>query len=210
MPSGISTGDDYAFSVVVIDVDGLRSQAATITSNSTLYSVIYDGNGHAGGTVPADSLSYRQTKPVIVLDSGTMVRSGYSFNGWNTAADGSGTSFAAGNAFAMQASDITLYAQWIENGTVTVMFVFNPSYGAIAFSSSSVTVERGTMLQLTTLLAGAVNWHLYVDSAIDSTQTASTFRWDTTGAQPGDYIINADAVYQGHACTGSIQVTVFY
>ena len=70
MPSGISTGDDYAFSVVVIDVDGLRSQAATITSNSTLYSVIYDGNGHAGGTVPADSLSYRQTKPVIVLNSG--------------------------------------------------------------------------------------------------------------------------------------------
>lgn len=39
------------------------------------------------------------------------VRKGYSFVGWNTAKDGSGTSYAAGNKLTLSAP-VTLYAQW--------------------------------------------------------------------------------------------------
>lgn len=39
------------------------------------------------------------------------VRKGYSFVGWNTAKDGSGTSYAAGNKFTLSAP-VTLFAQW--------------------------------------------------------------------------------------------------
>ena len=39
------------------------------------------------------------------------VRKGYSFVGWNTAKDGSGTSYAAGNKITLSAP-VTLYAQW--------------------------------------------------------------------------------------------------
>ena len=38
-------------------------------------------------------------------------RAGYVFKGWNTAADGSGTSYASGATFTGNA-DTTLYAQW--------------------------------------------------------------------------------------------------
>lgn len=42
------------------------------------------------------------------------VRDGYSFEGWNTAANGSGTSYAAGDKVELDAP-VTLYAQWKKN-----------------------------------------------------------------------------------------------
>lgn len=43
------------------------------------------------------------------------MRTGYTFSGWNTAANGSGTAYAAGATFAI-AANTTLYAQW----TITI------------------------------------------------------------------------------------------
>jgi uncharacterized repeat protein (TIGR02543 family) len=39
-------------------------------------------------------------------------RSGYDFQGWNTVADGTGTSYAVSDSYTMPASDVTLYAIW--------------------------------------------------------------------------------------------------
>ncbi len=50
-------------------------------------------------------------------------REGYTFIGWNTKADGSGTTVAAGDACAFTTNQ-TLYAQW-EPNTVNVLFVDN-------------------------------------------------------------------------------------
>ena len=47
----------------------------------------------------------------MVADGGGLSRDGYVFAGWNTAADGSGTAYAAGATFTF-AADTTLYAQW--------------------------------------------------------------------------------------------------
>ena len=76
------------------------------------YMVTYDGNGSDGGTVPTDGTVYEEGATVTVAAAGTMTRTGYSFTGWNTAFDGSGTDHAAGSAFAMGTADVTLYAQW--------------------------------------------------------------------------------------------------
>ena len=40
------------------------------------------------------------------------MRKGYSFVGWNTAADGSGTSYEAGAKIEKLEAPVTLYAQW--------------------------------------------------------------------------------------------------
>ena len=45
------------------------------------------------------------------VTAGQPVRKGYSFVGWNTAEDGSGTSYAAGDKVELSAP-VTLYAQW--------------------------------------------------------------------------------------------------
>ncbi|MDK2866279.1 MAG: hypothetical protein PWP38_594, partial [Clostridiales bacterium] len=48
-------------------------------------------------------------------NSGNLVRTGYTFIGWNTQADGLGTNYAADASLTMGSSDITLYAMWAVN-----------------------------------------------------------------------------------------------
>jgi hypothetical protein len=104
-----------------------------ISENTILYAqwttvtrtVIYNGNGNTGGEVPTDSNSpYQSGATVTVLgNTGNLVKTDTifsSFAGWNTAANGSGTSYTAGDTFTMSNTNITLYAHWVwENPTAT-------------------------------------------------------------------------------------------
>ncbi|HYA87693.1 MAG TPA: InlB B-repeat-containing protein [Nitrospirota bacterium] len=75
--------------------------------------VTYNGNGNAGGNVPIDLTNYEQGQTVTVLDNtGNLVKTGASFGGWNTLADGSGTFYIPGQTFTMGAANVTLYAIW--------------------------------------------------------------------------------------------------
>jgi 6-phosphogluconolactonase (cycloisomerase 2 family) len=75
--------------------------------------VTYNGNGNTGGSVPVDPASYQQGQIVTILDNtGSLVKTGDSFGGWNTAAGGSGTAYTAGQTFTMGTANVTLYAQW--------------------------------------------------------------------------------------------------
>lgn len=57
----------------------------------------------------------------VTLPTSEPTRTGYTFLGWNTASDGSGTSYAAGDTYTLPASDgDTLYAQWQPIPTTTV------------------------------------------------------------------------------------------
>jgi 6-phosphogluconolactonase (cycloisomerase 2 family) len=82
-------------------------------SGSGGYSVTYDGNGSTGGSAPIDSNSYATGQTVTVLgNTGNLVYTGYDFVGWQTAADGSGTTYVAGQTFSMGPASITLHALW--------------------------------------------------------------------------------------------------
>ena len=81
-----------------------------------VYQVTYNGNNKTSGTVPTDANYYEAGATVTVkTNSGTLVRSGHTFNGWNTANDGSGEHYAeSGSAtFTMPAENVTLYAEWV-------------------------------------------------------------------------------------------------
>ena len=87
------------------------------------YTVTYDGNGAGSGSAPVDSGNYLAGATVTVLgNTGSLVKTGYTFTGWNTAANGSGTSYIAGNTFTMGSSNVTLYAQWTSLLTYTVTY----------------------------------------------------------------------------------------
>jgi len=77
------------------------------------YTVTYNGNTKTSGNVPVDGSSpYLTGSSVTVLgNSGTLAKTGYTFAGWNTAANGSGTSYAQGDTFTIDAN-IILYARW--------------------------------------------------------------------------------------------------
>lgn len=80
------------------------------------YTVTYNGNDSDGGTVPTDASSpYDRDDIVTVLgNTGTLTKSGYTFSRWNTAANGSGTTYYPADTFQI-VSNITLYAVFIED-----------------------------------------------------------------------------------------------
>ena len=77
------------------------------------YTVKFDANGGSGEMNPQTAESGSE----ITLTASTFTREGYTFSGWNTKSDGSGTAHTDKSTFKLTA-DITLYAQWTEIGKV--------------------------------------------------------------------------------------------
>ena len=50
---------------------------------------------------------------IILSKQGSLVKEGYVFNGWNTAPDGNGTSYAEEDSFTVETSNVIFYAQWL-------------------------------------------------------------------------------------------------
>lgn len=82
------------------------------------YGVTYDGNENTDGSVPVDATPHAFGSSVYIYYQGDIAKSGYKFDGWNTASDGSGTQYGYPAAFNMPAENVTLYAQWSNMGQV--------------------------------------------------------------------------------------------
>ncbi len=116
------------------------------TANPT-YTVTYNGNGNTGGSVPIDSYNYLQEQTVSVRwNEGSLVKTGYSFSGWNTQANGTGTTYTPWQTFTMGAGNVTLYAKW--NATYTVTYDSNGSTGGSAPVDSTAYVQGQTVTVL--------------------------------------------------------------
>jgi uncharacterized repeat protein (TIGR02543 family) len=136
----------------------------------TLYTVTYVGNTNTTGNAPIDASSpYVAGSTVTILgNSGSPVfaKSGYDFDGWNTAADGLGTSYSQGNTFTINANTI-LYAKWSVVSAV-------PAPTALSSVGGNQTAY---ILFTQTGAAGAVTNYEY------STDDGATFRAFTPAQQ---------------------------
>ena len=77
----------------------------------TSYTVTYHGNGSDEGTAPSDPNNYLSTEQVVVLGRASLAKDGWTFVGWNTAADGSGTHYAPAATLNLSAN-LDLHAMW--------------------------------------------------------------------------------------------------
>jgi uncharacterized repeat protein (TIGR02543 family) len=103
------TGDDLLMGSSTVDL------YAMWTSSTPYYNVYYNGNGNTGGSAPTDAYSYASGEYVTVMGKGTLVKTDFSFAGWNTSSSGTGTSYNTGSSLTMGNSDKTLYAMWTDN-----------------------------------------------------------------------------------------------
>lgn len=93
--------------VVVAEEDATYTAQYSATAR-VFYTITFDANGGVGEMAA-------QTFEVGVdtaLNANTFTREGYRFIGWNTAADGSGATYADEGAILELTGDMTLYAQW--------------------------------------------------------------------------------------------------
>ena len=147
------------------------------------YTMIYNGNTSDGGSVPVDGSSpYQSGSTVTVLgNTGSLTKSGgYSFNNWNTAANGGGTAYSAGNTFTIS-SNTTLFAQWaLVGATITAPSTF----------SGAVSTTYGTASTATTVsvsgsgLAGNIT-ATSTNSGLQISSNGSTYGSTATFTQSG-------------------------
>ena len=114
---------------------------------TTTYTVSYDDNTSTGGVAPVDGSSpYLEGSTVTVLENtGSLTKTGYTFAGWNSAANGSGTSYSPTNTFTIN-NDITLFSQWTNLSTYTVSYDGNGNNsGVVPVDSSSPYLAGSTV-----------------------------------------------------------------
>jgi len=161
----------------------------------SLYTVTYVGNTNTSGNAPIDASSpYVAGSTVTILgNSGSPVfaKSGYNFDGWNTAADGLGTSYSQGNTFIINANTI-LYAKW------SVV----PAVPAPTALSSVGGNQAAYILFTQTGTAGAVTNYEY------STDNGATFRAFTPAQQYSPVEITALSSDGTTPLTNGIEYTV--
>jgi uncharacterized repeat protein (TIGR02543 family) len=98
------------------------------------YSITYHANGSTSGAVPATQTKTHDIDLVVAANTGNLAQTGYTFSGWNTKDDGSGTDYTAGSSFSTN-SATTLYAKWIPK-------VYEVSYNANGATSGTVPDDQ--------------------------------------------------------------------
>jgi uncharacterized repeat protein (TIGR02543 family) len=106
------------------------------------YAVTYNANGATSGTAPEAQVKTHGVDLTLRTNTGNLAKTGHSFAGWNTQADGLGTDYAAGALYTANEA-ATLYAKWIapSNHTITVSAI--PSAGGTA-TGSDIYVHGST------------------------------------------------------------------
>jgi uncharacterized repeat protein (TIGR02543 family) len=102
------------------------------------HTITYNSNQADSGTVPTDTSRYIQGESVTAqANSGSLTRAGFTFRGWNTAANGSGTQISPSATFVMPGSNTTLYADWASPTSPS------PTGGTQSSPGTPTTTPRG-------------------------------------------------------------------
>jgi hypothetical protein len=109
--TSVSANSSYFYEVEAVNSFGVGPPSNEASSTvGTFHTVAFNADGGTGTMAP-------ETASVpTALTRNAFTRTGYSFSGWSTAANGSGTTYADGATFAFTASG-TLYAGWKANPT---------------------------------------------------------------------------------------------
>lgn len=187
------TGHSFAGWTIASDGTGtvLNSGSTfSISSNTELYAkwtptsgsnVTFNANGGTG------TMAQQNASSATDLTENIFTRSGYTFTGWNTAADGSGTAYVDEQSYSF-ASDLTLYAQWspINN---TLSFDGNGATGGSMASQTlatdaSITLPANTFTRTgytfagwSTTAGGAVEYANAVAFTMGATNTTLFAKW---------------------------------
>lgn len=118
---------------------GATIPGALITGDFTLYaqwiqqlSITFNANG--AGVTGLPSTITVDYNAATAIPSSAPTRTNFTFKGWNTAANGSGTSYTAGQSIAHLTTNLPLYAQWEAYPVVT----YNANSGTGAPSADTV------------------------------------------------------------------------
>ena len=175
------------------------------------YSVNYSTIGSTSGTAPAAQTKTHGIGLTLATNSGSLVRTGYTFAGWNTAANGSGTAYAVGASYSADAA-VTLYATWTALLDTGFTVITTPVLHTVTISGSP-TLHYGTLASFTSSYNGtAASYAWYMDTYTATPKGSASSLSFTPGVATDTYgshvlmLVVTDA--NGLSYSGSIQISV--
>lgn len=164
-------------------------------SGTTYYGVTYDANGATSGTVPTDSTSYEGGDTVTVKENtGNLTKTGYTFEGWNTADDGTGVSYAAGTGTFTITANTTLYAEW-DVDTLSSLSI-----------TGSMTKTQYKVNEAWNPAGFTVTANYQSGATVDVTNDAGlSWSYSTTTASTSTTTVTCTATFGGKSATSSAQ-----
>ena len=93
--------------------------------------------------MPSDPYHYEPNESVTVTgNTSSLVKDVYTFDGWNTQADGSATDRAVDSTFDMGSDNVILYAKWSTTiDTAAIPGVTAPETGATPVTTITATAQ---------------------------------------------------------------------
>lgn len=128
--------------LLVMPASGITGNIVVTISASekNKFTVSYNKNGATSGSAPSTQTNLNKNSSVTVRsNTGSLTKTGYTFSGWTTRSDGSGTTYAAGSGSFTITSDVVLYAKWnINQYNVAVAEADNVTITATPASESAI------------------------------------------------------------------------
>jgi uncharacterized repeat protein (TIGR02543 family) len=113
----------YQVSIQAIGTGAFTSSAESgkvSVTTRTGHTISYNANDATSGSVPSNQTKVQGANLTLASNTGTLARTGFTFSGWNTLANGLGTDYLAGATYSLDESD-ELFAKWTAN-TYTVSY----------------------------------------------------------------------------------------
>lgn len=166
----------------------------------TVYFINYNSNNADSGSPTLSSQSVITGSSVILSDEGTMIKNGYTFDGWSTSPTGT-NSISAGSTYTPN-SNTTFYAVWTQDAgyTYTVEYDVNGADGGSP-STYTQTVNVGDSLILANPQSMYKNGYTFMGWSINSTTGTPLLEATDDYTPPSD--ITLYAVWQGGTNGGS-------
>ena len=171
--------------------------------NPNSYTVVFNGNSEDASSMASQEFKYDEPN---ALNQNTIVRTGYTFTGWNTEADGTGTSYAdkevVSNLTSTDEGRFILYAQWQPN-TASINVTL-PTYIDISGLSNPTKNDNNVVFTA----SGYESYAWYVNGKKQTNATSGQFIFDTTSVPGGIYTIMLVVTNSSGSYSAEWQVTV--
>ena len=172
--SGYTTSDEIKFTFSM----PYQNVTFTATAKKITYIVSFDGNGHTSGNTI--DITVNDTTGSN-LTKNEFIKIGYSFIGWNTEPDGSGTSYSDQELVSgltnVSNSTVTLYAQWSPNtDTIYTINYYTQDIHSNTYSLYTTTQKVGTSDSTVSIndLHTPINGFIYKEGKVNDILSETT------------------------------------
>ncbi len=147
------------------------------------YTITFNGNG-GNGTMSSQTFTQGVTQN---LNSNIFTRNGYTFSGWNTSSNGSGTSYADNQSITIT-GNMTLYAQWSTSAITPPTIIVN---AVTSITQTSATLSGKITLGTEVITERGFEWKLNSNNTwtkITISETSENISYNLSG-------LSADSKY---------------